>query len=57
MEDGGETEHASAETSAGKECIQENTLEDMENDADAKTNAKDSKLETGTHSFCLSVCM
>ncbi|KAK7836319.1 protein detoxification 43 [Quercus suber] len=46
MEDGGETEYATAETSAGKECMQENTLEDMENDADAKTNAKDSKLET-----------
>lgn len=57
MEDGGETEHASAETSAVKECMQENPLEDMENDADAKTNAKDSKLETGTRSFSLSVCM
>lgn len=57
MEDGGETEHASAETSAVKECMQENPLEDMENDADAKTNAKDSKLETGTRSFSLSLCM
>lgn len=57
MEDGGETEHASVETSAVKECMQENPLEDMENDADAKTNAKDSKLETGTRSFSLSLCM
>ena len=57
MEDGGETEYATAETSAGKECMQENTLEDKENDADAKNNAKDSKLETGTHSFSLSVCI
>ncbi|KAM4082438.1 hypothetical protein ACJW30_11G173600 [Castanea mollissima] len=46
MEDGGETEYATAETSAGKECMPENTLEDMENDADAKTNVKDSKPET-----------
>ncbi|KAL4601082.1 hypothetical protein ACB092_11G246400 [Castanea dentata] len=46
MEDGGETEYATAETSAGKECMPENTLEDMENDADAKTSAKDSKPET-----------
>ena len=57
LEDSEETEYASTETSAGKECMQENTIEDMENDADAKTNAKDAMLETGTNSFSLSLSL